>query len=78
MEILQFNQNTDPIEIIENIRQQAFDPDCFGSLDDYLVWLSQSLWKFNQIGIQIPNDTIENKCQAVVEQLVQYGFLELI
>lgn len=58
---------------MEELRQKCYYPEQFESLDSYLIWFSNSLWKFNSIGIQIPNGSLELKCDSFVEQLVVYG-----
>lgn len=78
MEKLKFNKDVSPAEIIENLRQKAFDPNHFGSLDGYLEFLGHSLWKFQKIGIQVPTGSDNYKCCSVVDQLVNHGYIELI
>lgn len=78
MVILDFNIDKTPVDIIDEIRNMAFDPEVFGSLDNYLIWLAQNLWKFNSIGIQIPEGPIESKCESVVKQLQKHGFIRLV
>lgn len=78
MEKLRFNKETTPMEIIESLRQKAFDPDYYGSLDGYLDFLMKSLWKFHKIGLQVPNGSIEYKCSTVVDQLILNGFIEMV
>jgi hypothetical protein len=76
METLIFSKDKSSIDIMEELCQKCFYPEQFKTLEEYLIWSSQSLWRFNAIGIQIPNGSLECKCDSFVEQLTEHGFIE--
>lgn len=74
MEVIKTNKK-DPVAIIKEIREKSFDPEHFGSMENYLDWLQKSLWKFNQISIDISGETTEEKCQSMVDSLIENKLL---
>jgi hypothetical protein len=71
--MLVYTKDKSSIEIMEELRQKCYYPEQFETLQEYMLWFSKSLWKFNSIGIQIPIGTLKVKCDSFVEQLVSYG-----
>lgn len=61
--------------IIESLRSALYDPDRFKNLDDYMVWLARSVWRFQGVGLTISGETEAQRCASVVSQLVAHGLL---
>lgn len=78
MKYLKIDSKKSSVEIIEDLRNENFDPEQYGSLENYIKWLQQSLWKFNGIGIQVEGKTIKQKCDSLVDQLEKNGFLKRV
>jgi len=78
MEYLKIDNTKSSIEIIEDLKNENFDPDYYGSLENYMEWLQQSLWKFHGIGLQIEGKTLKQKCDSLVDQLEKNGFIKII
>lgn len=76
MEPLKIDKRKSSIEIIKKLRDENFDPEQYGSLENYIKWLQQSIWKFHGIGLQVEGKTLKEKCDSLVSQLEAHGFLE--
>ena len=67
-----------PVDVIAFMRVNAFDPDQWKSLDEYLEFLVSSIWRFHGKGITLEGESLEARCESMVRQLVEHGLLEEI
>lgn len=67
---------SDPVEALQTLKEKVYDHDRF-TMEEYLEFLSQSIWKFHSLGLTIQGKTIEEKCASCLEQLVHYGLVTL-
>lgn len=77
LDTIKIHNQKDPVKIINFIRNKSFDPDSYGSLENYLKWLQNSLWKFEKIAITIDGESVEEKCRSMVKELIRHGLIEL-
>lgn len=69
-------QLADPVAAIQSLKEKVYDHDRF-TLEEYLGNLPQTLWKFQSIGISIEGETLEEKCQSCLEQLIKHGMVRI-
>jgi hypothetical protein len=67
-----------PVDVVRFMSTLAYDPSRFDSLDEYIDWLSQNLWKFHGIGVQFSGSDLESRCESLVHRLVEVGFMDVL
>jgi len=70
-----FKAGTPPLEVVESIRQLAFDPDHFGTTDNYIDWMVDNLSRFHGIRVQITGSTTQERAESLVNELVRHGLV---
>lgn len=75
MDVLIFKKGTPPMEIVESIRQMAFDPEQFGSTDSYISWLVDNLSRCHEIEVRVTGNTTEDRAASLVEELKRHGLI---
>jgi hypothetical protein len=64
-----------PVAVIEFIKSHAYDHERFESLEAYMDFTKHAIWRFYGVGIAIEGSTIEEKCQSLINQLIENNFL---
>lgn len=59
------------VEILERLRAQTFTE--FETLDAYIAFMSHNLWKSRGVGIHPRGETVEERAESFVQQLVEKG-----
>lgn len=59
------------VEILERLRAQTFTE--FETLDAYIAFMSHNLWKVRGVGIHPHGETVEERAESFVQQLVEKG-----
>lgn len=72
---LKFKPETTALSVIDSIRQRAFDPDSFGSMDDYITWLAGNLSRCHDVEIAVVGDTTEDRAASLVGELQRHGLI---
>lgn len=75
---LEIKRGLAPVEVVTAIMNKSYDPDSFGSLENYITWLQNSLWKFNSIGVSISGETLEEKCFSLVCELEKHNLIKYV
>lgn len=75
METLKFKPGTPALTVIDEIRQKAFDPDSFGTVDEYIVWLAENLSRCHDIVITVTGNTTDERAESLVAELLQHGLI---
>jgi hypothetical protein len=71
------HQLTDPVGALISLKERIYDHDRF-TLEEYIDHLARTLWKFHSLGINIQGETLEEKCESCLNQLVSHGMITLI
>lgn len=77
MRTLFFKKTDTPMEIIETMRGSAFDPDSFGSMDNYIDWLQEHLWRMHGIHIPVSGSQVDDRASSMVAGLVDKNLIVL-
>lgn len=64
------------VEIVEAMKEQNFNG--YDSLDDYIEWIQQSVWRLKKKGIQVTGDTLEEKTQSLLQELSRIEFIMIL
>lgn len=64
-----------PIYIIEQMKSHVFDHERFESLESYMDYMTQAIWRFTGKGVSISGANLEEKCANLVEQLIKNNFI---
>jgi hypothetical protein len=76
MPVLYFKSGTPPTEVVESIRSLAFDPDCFGSTDNYIDRMIDNLACFHEKHVTVTGNTTEERAASLVSELRRCGLIE--
>jgi hypothetical protein len=77
MKTLIYKKSDTALEILESMRGTAFDPDSFGSMENYIDWLQDHLWRMHAIHIPITGSQVEDRASSMVSGLIEKGLIEL-
>lgn len=75
MEKLKFKRGTSPLAVVDTIRQKAFDPEHFGSTDNYIDWLVNNLWTFFGLSVRVTGKTTGERAASLVGELQLHGLV---
>jgi hypothetical protein len=67
---------TTSMEAILAMKTRVFDHERF-TLEEYLTVLAQNVWKFQSIGLDIQGETLEEKCESCMAQLIEHGLVKV-
>jgi len=57
-------------EVMQRLRQEMFDPSICETMQDYLKWLTQNIWRLENVTVTIPDGDLPTQCEGVLEQLI--------
>jgi hypothetical protein len=75
MVTLNFKPGTPALTVLEAIRQESFDPEHFGSMDDYIDWLKENLLRCSDIIVSVAGESTEERAASLVSELQRNGLI---
>lgn len=66
----------DPVGALVSLKERMYDHERL-NMDEYLEHLAQSVWKFHQYGMDIKGNTLEEKCEDCIKQLLEFGLITI-
>jgi hypothetical protein len=70
-------ESKSPIEAILALKERVYDHERY-TLEEYLTVLAQNIWKFKSRGITIEGETLEEKCESCLKQLIELGLINVV
>lgn len=67
--------NVTPVELVQLLKEQAYDHERFESLDEFMKWSVQSIWRFQSKGIDIQGESLEDRCDSFIRQLIGHKLI---
>lgn len=64
-----------PLELVQILKEQAYDHERFESLDEFMIWSAQSIWRFQSKGIDIQGESLEDRCDSFILQLIEHKLI---
>jgi hypothetical protein len=75
MVTLNFRPGTPALSVLEAIRQESFDPEHFGSMDDYIDWLKDNLLRCSDIIVSVSGKSTDERAASLVSELQRNGLI---
>jgi hypothetical protein len=64
------------VEAMLAMKERVYDHERY-TLEEYLPILAQNVWKFQSIGLHIQGESLEDKCESCLSQLIEHGLVKV-
>lgn len=65
-----------PVELVQQMQSDMYDPDQFQTLDKYMDYMVSAAWRFYGAGINITGETVEERCASFVKELMKNEIIQ--